>query len=104
MVSKTAKLGYSTEIHGTSMKTLYRNMLEFKDSVSIFIVLDDQNYLFGAILSSIPRISNDFYGSGECALFKGKRDGETLKFFRWSQNNNYFIKGDQSYFAVGCGK
>ncbi|KAF1743795.1 hypothetical protein MXB_3691, partial [Myxobolus squamalis] len=63
-------IGYSTFVHGTSMRTLYQNMLKFKDSPSLLIIIDESEYTFGAILSCLPKISAHFYGNGECVLFK----------------------------------
>ncbi|KAF0988929.1 hypothetical protein HZS_2119 [Henneguya salminicola] len=96
-------LGYSTYVHGTSMRTLYRNMLNFKETPSIIIIIDENKYIFGTIISCLPKISLGFYGNGECVLFRKKPGSNIAEFFPWSHKNTYFIKGDANFLAIGAG-
>ncbi|KII69589.1 Oxidation resistance protein 1 [Thelohanellus kitauei] len=102
ILTHPAKLGYSNDKHGTSMRTMYRNMTKFNDSPCILVVQDDQHQIFGAILSELPKVSNAYYGDGYCSLFK-KIDEKDVKFYTWTQKNRYFITGDNEYFAIGSG-
>ncbi|EDO46287.1 predicted protein [Nematostella vectensis] len=101
-VGHTWMLVYSTFLHGFSLKTLYRNM-ECYDSPMLIIIRDDEHQIFG-VLSSLPlRISDGFYGTGESFLFKFMEDG-TIKDYKWTGENNFFMKGSRDSVAFGSGR
>jgi hypothetical protein len=93
---------YSTFTHGISLRTMYRNMLAFGDTPVLFIVRDDANKLFGAMVSSYLRLSNCFYGTGESCLFSFD-DEDNLEVFPWTGLNSYFIKGNTDSIVIGSG-
>ncbi|XP_028653487.1 nuclear receptor coactivator 7-like isoform X3 [Erpetoichthys calabaricus] len=93
------RLAYSTVLHGTSLKTLYRNMAEL-DSPVILVIKDMDNQVFGALASSPFRITDHCYGTGETFLFTFNTD---LKVFHWSGEDSYFIKGDKDSLQLGAG-
>ncbi|KAM4692976.1 nuclear receptor coactivator 7 [Discoglossus pictus] len=92
-------LVYSTQKHGTSLKTLYRNLASL-DSPVLLVVKDMDNQLFGAYATHPFRISDHYYGTGETFLFTFCPD---FKVFKWSGGNSYFINGDISSLEVGGG-
>ncbi|XP_043938122.1 nuclear receptor coactivator 7 isoform X3 [Protopterus annectens] len=93
------KLMYSTSVHGTSLKTLYRNLACF-DSPVLLVIKDMDDQVFGALASHPFRISDHYYGTGETFLFTFNPD---FKIFRWSEENSYFIKGDVDFLELGGG-
>uniref|UniRef100_A0A8C6KW21 Nuclear receptor coactivator 7a n=1 Tax=Nothobranchius furzeri TaxID=105023 RepID=A0A8C6KW21_NOTFU len=62
-------LVYSTAIHGSSLKTLYRNMADL-DSPVLLVIRDMHNKVFGAFSSDPFKVSQYCYGTGETFLFK----------------------------------
>ena len=62
------ELTYSPLKHGTSLKTLYRNVND--RGPNIILVKDEANYVFGAFCSSSWKAdARTFYGTGESFLF-----------------------------------
>ncbi|XP_028416591.1 oxidation resistance protein 1-like [Dendronephthya gigantea] len=94
------RLIYSTYLHGISLKTLYRTLAEY-DTPALLIILDDSHQVFGAFASSPFAVSEHFYGTGECFLYTFHPH---FKVFRWSGENNFFIKGDMDALAFGGGQ
>lgn len=98
-VSRDWYLVYSTFKHGISLRTLYRNMVDFEDSPILLIVRDDCNKLFGAVVSCRLRISDHFYGTGESFLFSFEESG--FRIYHWSGRNNYIVKGNSDSMSIG---
>ncbi|XP_066461612.1 nuclear receptor coactivator 7 isoform X2 [Eleutherodactylus coqui] len=92
-------LVYSTEKHGTSLKTLYRNLCSL-DSPVLLVVKDMDNQVFGAYATHPFRLSDHYYGTGETFLFTFSPD---FKAFKWSGENSYFINGDTTSLELGGG-
>ncbi|XP_040285034.1 nuclear receptor coactivator 7 isoform X2 [Bufo bufo] len=92
-------LVYSTHQHGTSLKTLYRNVCSV-DRPVLLVVKDMDNQVFGAYATHPFRISDHYYGTGETFLFTFNPD---FKAFKWSGENSYFINGDTTSFELGGG-
>uniref|UniRef100_A0A8C7DWN0 Nuclear receptor coactivator 7 n=4 Tax=Salmoninae TaxID=504568 RepID=A0A8C7DWN0_ONCKI len=92
-------LAYSTSLHGSSLKSLYRK-LNGSDSPVLMVIKDSLNQVFGSFLSHPLRPSETFYGTGETFLFMLH---PRFKCFRWTRENSFFIKGDLDSFAIGGG-
>ncbi|XP_072264961.1 nuclear receptor coactivator 7-like isoform X1 [Pyxicephalus adspersus] len=92
-------LVYSTQLHGTSLKTLYRNLASL-DCPVLLVVKDMDNQVFGAYATHPFRISDHYYGTGETFLFTFSPD---FKAFKWSGDNSYFISGDIVSLELGGG-
>ncbi|XP_056422455.1 nuclear receptor coactivator 7 isoform X3 [Hyla sarda] len=92
-------LVYSTQQHGTSLKTLYRNLCSL-DSPVLLVVKDMDNQVFGAYATHPFRLSDHYYGTGETFLFTFNPD---FKAFKWSGDNSYFINGDTTSLQLGGG-
>ncbi|XP_011483365.1 TLD domain-containing protein 2-like isoform X1 [Oryzias latipes] len=92
-------LVYSTAIHGSSLKTLYRNMAGL-DSPVLLVIKDMHKKVFGAFSSDPFRISKYCYGTGETFLFTFSPDFQQYK---WSGENSYFVSGDLGSLQIGGG-
>ncbi|KAM4632982.1 nuclear receptor coactivator 7 isoform 2-T2 [Polymixia lowei] len=93
------QLVYSTAIHGTSLKTLYRNMAGL-DSPVLLVIKDMHNKVFGAFSSDPFRVSNYCYGTGETFLYSF---GPDFKAYKWSGENSYFVRGHLESLQIGGG-
>uniref|UniRef100_A0A672KA90 TLDc domain-containing protein n=1 Tax=Sinocyclocheilus grahami TaxID=75366 RepID=A0A672KA90_SINGR len=62
------RLVYSTVVHGTSLKTLYRNLLEL-DCPVLMVIKDMDKQIFGAFSTHPFRVSEHCYGRGETFLY-----------------------------------
>ncbi|XP_005986835.1 oxidation resistance protein 1-like [Latimeria chalumnae] len=93
-------LAYSVSRHGTSLKALYRAMVDLSCLV-LLVIKDTDEQVFGA-LSSVPlKVSNCFYGTGETFLFSFHPE---LKIYNWTGDNHYFLKGDVDSLIIGGGR
>ncbi|ELU17867.1 hypothetical protein CAPTEDRAFT_218966 [Capitella teleta] len=93
-------LVYSSDRHGFSLKTLYRNMNDI-DSPILLVIKDTRDHVFGGIVPCALKISDHFYGNGESFLFTFFPD---FKKFPWTGHNNYFLKGNTESMSVGAGE
>ncbi|XP_078398278.1 nuclear receptor coactivator 7-like isoform X1 [Cetorhinus maximus] len=93
------QLMYSTAVHGTSLRTLYRS-LAVVDTPVLLVVKDMDNQIFGALASHPFRLSDHCFGTGETFLYTFNPQ---FKIFRWSGENSYFIKGDRDSLELGGG-
>nr|XP_033791962.1 nuclear receptor coactivator 7 isoform X2 [Geotrypetes seraphini] len=93
------QLVYSTLEHGTSLKTLYRNLASL-DSPVLLVVKDMDNQVFGAYATHPFKLSDHYYGTGETFLYTFCPE---FKVFKWSGENSYFINGDISSLDLGGG-
>ncbi|XP_028281251.1 nuclear receptor coactivator 7 isoform X1 [Parambassis ranga] len=94
------QLVYSTAVHGSSLKTLYRNMADL-DSPALLVVKDVHKKVFGAFVSDPFKISKYCYGTGETFLFSFSPDFQA---YRWSGENSYFVSGDLESLRIGGGE
>ncbi|XP_063773354.1 nuclear receptor coactivator 7 isoform X5 [Pseudophryne corroboree] len=92
-------LVYSTRQHGTSLKTLYRNLASL-DSPVLLVIKDMDSQVFGTYATHPFRLSDHYYGTGETFLFTFNPD---FKAFKWSGENSYFINGDITSLELGGG-
>lgn len=93
------KLAYSITTHGSSLKTLYRNMAGL-DSPVLLVIKDMHKKVFGAFCSDPFRISRNCYGTGETFLFCFNPE---LQLFKWSGENSYFVSGNLESLQIGGG-
>ncbi|XP_024276297.1 nuclear receptor coactivator 7 isoform X2 [Oncorhynchus tshawytscha] len=93
------RLAYSTVEHGTSLKTLYRSLLEV-DSPVLLVIKDMDNQLFGGYSTHPFRVSEHCYGTGETFLFSFCPE---IKVYRWTGENSYFVKGNTDSLQMGGG-
>uniref|UniRef100_A0A669EX90 Nuclear receptor coactivator 7 n=1 Tax=Oreochromis niloticus TaxID=8128 RepID=A0A669EX90_ORENI len=93
------RLAYSTEKHGTSLKTLYRNLADV-DSPVLLVIKDMDNQIFGAFSTHPFRVSEHCYGTGETFLYSFCPE---IKVFRWTGENSYFVKGNIDSLQMGGG-
>ncbi|XP_023266165.1 nuclear receptor coactivator 7 isoform X1 [Seriola lalandi dorsalis] len=94
------QLVYSTAIHGSSLKTLYRNMAGL-DSPVLLVIKDMHKKVFGAFSSHPFRVSKYCYGTGETFLFSFNPDFQA---YRWSGENSYFVSGNLESLQIGGGE
>nr|XP_056712494.1 nuclear receptor coactivator 7 isoform X2 [Euleptes europaea] len=93
------RLVYSTQEHGTSLKTLYRKSASL-DSPVLLVVKDMDNQIFGAYATHPFKFSDHYYGTGETFLYTFN---PLFKVFKWSGENTYFINGDVTSLELGGG-
>lgn len=93
-------LVYSTSKHGFSLKTLYRKMSNVESPV-LLTISDTNGAVFGAMSSGPLKISEHFYGTGESFLYSFYNG---FKYYPWSGENMYFIKGNIESLAFGAGE
>uniref|UniRef100_A0A8C1T444 TLDc domain-containing protein n=1 Tax=Cyprinus carpio TaxID=7962 RepID=A0A8C1T444_CYPCA len=93
------RLVYSTVVHGTSLKTLYRNLMEL-DCPVLMVIKDMNNQIFGAFSTHPFRVSEYCYGTGETFLYSFCPE---IKVYRWTGENSYFVKGNTDSLQIGGG-
>lgn len=98
LLSNRWKQIYSTHHQGFSLKSLYRKCSALEGPV-LLVIQDTSQVTFGALLSEAPRLSETFYGTGECWLFSFK--GNTRRMYPWSGDNSFFIQGSEDCLVIG---
>ncbi|XP_059368011.1 nuclear receptor coactivator 7 isoform X2 [Carassius carassius] len=93
------RLVYSTVVHGTSLKTLYRNLMDL-DCPVLMVIKDMDNQIFGAFSTHPFRLSEHYYGTGETFLYSFCPE---IKVYRWMGENSYFVKGNTDSLQIGGG-
>jgi len=92
-------LEYSSYEDGMSLSAMYRK-LAGKTGPCITIVRDTQRHVFGAYTTETWRSGKDYYGGGECFLFKLKPKFRT---YLWAAKNHYFMMSDDKSMMIGGG-
>ena len=90
---------YSTEQHGCSLRTCYRQ-LEGRHGPNLVLVLDDGGRLFGAFASEALRCERHYFGTGESFLYEAH---PTLRVYPWSGANPHFLLAFPDSIAFGGG-
>lgn len=93
------RLAYSTVRHGTSLKTLYRNLCEL-DCPVLMVIKDMDNRVFGVFSTHPFKVSEHYYGTGETFMYTFSPE---IKVFRWTGENSYFVKGNLDSLQIGGG-
>ncbi|XP_063078710.1 nuclear receptor coactivator 7 [Engraulis encrasicolus] len=93
------RLAYSSVEHGTSLKTLYRSMVDI-DCPVLLAIKDTHQQVFGAFSTHPFRVSEHCYGTGETFLFNFNPE---IKVYRWTGENSYFVKGSLDSLQLGGG-
>jgi hypothetical protein len=96
---KNMKLLYSTSKDGIAMKTFYQKTQGYL--ISIVLIKDDNQNVFGGFLSEEIRKSDKFYGTGESFVFTF-HNGERIHVYEGTCENEYYIYSDDEIFAMGC--
>ncbi|XP_065178965.1 oxidation resistance protein 1-like isoform X2 [Sycon ciliatum] len=96
------KLAYSTNVHGISLRTMYRNMREM-DGPILMAVRDESQHIFGVLSSAAFKVCDKFIGTGQCFLFTF-HNTIGLKIFTWTGENEFFVKGDTDALCFGSGE
>lgn len=95
------KMVFSTEGNGFSLNQLYRRSMEIdQDTPALILVKDVEQNIFGGYISQQLLVSEGFYGTGESFLFTIHPKFEV---FHWTGNNQFFVKGDVKFLAIGSG-
>lgn len=102
-------LRYTPKAHGISLQTLFRNCE--KHDMTLLLVQDAENHVFGGFAAEPWEISTRFYGSGEAFVFSfGQLTPDAVydtppvpSIFTWTAANNYFMFSDDAGIAMGGG-
>ncbi len=97
---------YSTDQHGISLTTLYRDC-ESSPGPLLIVIKDEFDELFGAFASETLHVQTGFYGDGSCFLWK-KRESSTeeecqIDVYKATGENNYLIYSEAHCIAFGGG-
>jgi len=96
---KDWKLLYSTNEHGVSINTFYRSVEDI--SPTLIVIKDYNGYIFGGFATQPWKIYTRYYGTGESFLFTLQPQ---FSFFKWKQENNFFMFSKEDCIAFGGGK
>ncbi|EGG20691.1 hypothetical protein DFA_00552 [Cavenderia fasciculata] len=89
---------YKAEKHGISINTMYSKC---KEKGGCLLVIQDSNKnIFGGFLSDSIHPSKNYYGDGECFLFRMK---PFYSSYHWSKENDCFIQTTEKYLSMGGG-
>lgn len=88
---------FCTEQDGFSLANLYRRAAD-TDSPVLLVIQDTEHAVFGALISSPPRQSEAFMGTGESWLFTFF---PSFKVYSWTGENNYIVRGASSNLVIG---
>ena len=94
---------FSTAKHGFSLMSLYRKCVG-KEVPALLVIKTNTLVIFGAFLSHPPRLSDNFYGTGESWLFTFKDSAKKSRVFPWSGENNLILHGTTESLLVGSGE
>ncbi|MFT7800412.1 nuclear receptor coactivator 7-like isoform X1 [Arapaima gigas] len=94
------RLVYSTVVHGTSLKTMYRNLAHL-DRPVLLVIKDMDNQVFGAFASHPFKVSDCCYGTGETFLYSFSPNLKVV--FHWTGENTYFVRGHWDSLQLGAG-
>jgi hypothetical protein len=94
------KMVYSLLSDGADMSSFYRNTRRRRNFYLVVRTLDGD--VFGGFLAAEIKQSPDYYGSGECFLYRFDSEGE-MTTYRWTGANEFFILSTGRSLAMGGG-
>lgn len=101
------KLIYCPEIHGTSLRTFYRQCQAWP-SETLFIIQDTEGAIFGGFASSPWKVSSQklHYGAPNCFVFSYglAKENSLLQVYPWAGGNDFFMFADANGFSMGGGR
>jgi murein DD-endopeptidase MepM/ murein hydrolase activator NlpD len=93
-------LVYSLLSHGADMSSFYRNTRRRRH---LYIVIRTfEADVFGGFVATDIKQSPDYYGNGECFLYRFDSEGE-MNTYRWTGDNDFFILSNGKSLAMGGG-
>ncbi|ORX53657.1 TLD-domain-containing protein [Hesseltinella vesiculosa] len=93
---------YSLANDGCSIQTLYSRAKECHGPM-LLVIRTTEDEVIGAYLSEPLKPSRQYYGSGECFLWKSVHN-HSLKVYPWTGANEYLIYSNQDFIAIGGGE
>jgi hypothetical protein len=100
------KLIYCPRVHGTSLRTFYRQCQAWPGE-TLFFIEDTNGAVFGGFASCPWKVAFEklHFGAPDCFVFcYGMQDNQMLQVFPWSGGNEYFMFADADGFSMGGGK
>lgn len=99
------ELYFSTSHDGFNLKSLLRKLsnhetLRDYDGPVLLVIEDVKSNVFGAFLTSPPKVTEHFVGTGETFVFTLR---PTYDVFHWTGENEYFLRCDQENMYIGSG-
>merc|ERR1711973_356231 len=98
-LGSTWSLAYGTDQHGFSLSSLYRSVNDLEGPCLLVVKEMNTENIFGGLLSHSPRVSENFFGTGQSWLFT-YREGP-LCVFPWAGTNSCFISCSTKSLVVG---
>jgi len=68
-LGSTWSLAYGTDQHGFSLSSLYRSVNDLEGPCLLVVKEMNTENIFGGLLSHSPRVSENFFGTGQSWLF-----------------------------------
>ena len=97
--NQTWQLAFSTQLNGFSLQNLYRTLAEDEEPI-LLVIHDSAGQVFGAYLTCIPQVCDNFIGTGKSWLFAF--DAAHMHAFHWSGRNDYFFRGTPDNIIIGA--
>mmetsp|Transcript_11415 Transcript_11415/g.18906 ORF Transcript_11415/g.18906 Transcript_11415/m.18906 type:complete len:496 (-) Transcript_11415:119-1606(-) len=100
------KLIYCPRVHGTSLRTFYRQCQAWPGE-TLFFVEDTNGAVFGGFASCAWKVAREkvHFGAPDCFVFSyGMQDNQMLQVFPWSGGNQYYMYADADGFSMGGGR
>lgn len=101
LVGADWRLIFSTSSDGFSLSSLYRKCSSSTTGPTLICIQDTEGNIFGALISSPIRLSEQFYGTGESFLF---RLLPKFDVYHWSGENPHFARGNTDSLTFGAGE
>lgn len=100
------KLIYCPRIHGTSLRTFYRQCQAWP-SETLFFIEDSEGAIFGGFASCPWKVSREklHFGAPNCFVFSYGvvKESSLLQVYPWAGSNDFFMYADGDGFSMGGG-